>query len=64
MRKFEVANMKCANCEKLIKNSLKERFGEIKTDLENKTIELNCDDEKLLRQELDDTGFPVVKEIF
>lgn len=63
MRKFEVANMKCANCEKLIKNSLKEHFGEVKTDVAKKTIELDCKDEKLLYEELEDIGFPVVKEI-
>lgn len=64
MRKFELENVKCNNCANLVKNALKDDFGEVEVDVENKTISLDVKDkEKLLFETLDDIGFSVKKEL-
>lgn len=64
MRKFKLENVKCNNCANLVKNALKEDFGEVEVDVENKTILLDVKDkEKILFETLEDIGFPIIKEI-
>lgn len=63
--KFLIENVKCQNCANLIKNSLSEKFGDIKIDVDNKTIELFIDENMIneLKIELDDLGFELKDRI-
>lgn len=64
MRKFVLENVKCNNCANLVKNALKDDFGEVEVDVKNKTISLDVKDkEKLFFEILDDIGFTVKKEL-
>ena len=67
MRKFQVENVKCENCANLIKNSLKEDFGEIAVDMSvnPRTISLNIDESRVgeLKEALKELNFSVIKEL-
>ena len=67
MRKFQVENVKCENCANLIKNSLKEDFGEIAVDMnaQPRTISLNIDESRVgeLKEALKELNFSVIKEL-
>ena len=67
MRKFQVENVKCENCANLIKNSLKENFGEIAVDMsvQPRTISLNIDENRVseLKEALKELNFSVIKEL-
>ena len=67
MRKFQVQNVKCENCANLIKNSLKEDFGEIQVDLsvEPRVISLDINEARLgeLKESLKDLNFAIIKEL-
>ena len=67
MRKFQVQNVKCENCANLIKNSLKEDFGEIQVDLsvEPRVISLDINEAKIseLKESLKELNFAIIKEL-
>lgn len=67
MRKFQLENVKCENCAKLVKNALREDFGEIEVDLNQnpRVISLNIKDEQIpsLKEALQELNFPVIKEL-
>ena len=67
MRKFQVQNVKCENCANLIKNSLKEDFGEIQVDLsvEPRVISLDINEARLgeLKESLKELNFAIIKEL-
>ena len=67
MRKFQVQNVKCENCANLIKNSLKDEFGEIQVDLsvEPRVISLELDEARLneLKESLKELNFAIIKEL-
>lgn len=67
MRKFAVENVKCENCAKLIKNALRNEFGEVEVDLnaQPRVLSLNVDETKIsaLKNALDELNFGIIKEI-
>lgn len=67
MRKFQVANVKCENCAKLIKNSLSDKFGVIEVDLsqEPRILSVNIEESQImsLKQALDELNFSIIKEL-
>lgn len=67
MRKFAVENVKCENCAKLIKNALRDEFGEVEVDLnaQPRVLSLNVDETKIsaLKNALDELNFGIIKEI-
>lgn len=67
MRKFELDNVNCENCAKLIKNGLKDEFGDVEVDLSIKPAILSLDikDEKIeaLKESLKDLNFPVLRAL-
>lgn len=67
MRKFAVENVKCENCAKLIKNALRDEFGEIEIDLkaQPRVLSLNVDETRIsaLKNALDELNFSIIKEI-
>ena len=67
MRKFQVENVKCENCANLIKNSLKEDFGEIAVDMSTqpRTISLDINESRVseLKEALKELNFSVIKEL-
>ncbi len=67
MRKFAVENVKCENCAKLIKNALRDEFGEVEVDLnaQPRVLSLNVDETKIsaLKNALDELNFGIIKEL-
>lgn len=67
MRKFAVENVKCENCAKLIKNALRDEFGEIEIDLnaQPRVLSLNVDETRIsaLKNALDELNFSIIKEL-
>lgn len=67
MRKFAVENVKCENCAKLIKNALRDEFGEVKVDLnaQPRVLSLNVDETRIsaLKNALDELNFGIIKEL-
>ncbi len=67
MRKFAVENVKCENCAKLIKNALRDEFGEVEVDLnaQPRVLSLNVDETRIsaLKNALDELNFSIVKEL-
>lgn len=67
MKKFEVDNVNCGNCANLIKNSLKDEFGELEVDFSKKpavlSIEVSDDKIESLKEALSDLNFPVLREL-
>lgn len=63
MKKYEIFNVNCTHCVNKIKNALKEEFGEISFSENLKTICVNIDDEEKLKDELEELGFKLGKEI-
>lgn len=67
MQKFAVENVKCENCAKLIKNALRNEFGEVEVDLnaQPRVLSLNVDETKIsaLKNALDELNFGIIKEI-
>lgn len=67
MRKFAVENVKCENCAKLIKNALREEFGEVEVDLnaQPRVLSLNVDEARIsaLKNALDELNFIIIKEL-
>lgn len=67
MRKFAVENVKCENCAKLIKNALRDEFGEIEVDLnaQPRVLSLNVDETRIsaLKNALDELNFSIIKEL-
>lgn len=67
MRKFAVENVKCENCAKLIKNALRDEFGEVEVDLnaQPRVLSLNVDETKIsaLKNALDELNFSIIKEL-
>ena len=63
--KFKVNNINCINCANTIKNALQDEFGDIKVSVEEKTVELNLNENDIekFKSELDDLGFEVVAKI-
>ncbi len=66
MRKFAVENVKCENCAKLIKNALRDEFGEVEVDLnaQPRVLSLNVDETRIsaLKNALDELNFSIIKE--
>ena len=64
---FEVANVKCENCAKLIKNALQEDFGEIELDLSKEprqiSVSLNESQIKPFCEALGELGFDILRQI-
>lgn len=67
MRKFTVKNVKCENCAKLIKNALRDEFGEVEVDLnaQPRVLSLNVDETRIsaLKNALDELNFSIIKEL-
>lgn len=67
MRKFAVENVKCENCAKLIKNALRDKFGEVEVDLnaQPRVLSLNVDETRIsaLKNALDELNFSIIKEL-
>ena len=67
MRKFAVENVKCENCAKLIKNALRDEFGEVEVDLnaQPRVLSLNVDETRIsaLKNALDELNFSSIKEL-
>lgn len=67
MRKFAVKNVKCENCAKLIKNALRDEFGEVEVDLnaQPRVLSLNVDETRIsaLKNALDELNFSIIKEL-
>lgn len=63
MKKYEIFNVNCTHCVSKIKNALEEEFGEISFSENLKTICVNIDDEEKLKDELEELGFKLGKEI-
>lgn len=67
MRKFAVENVKCENCAKLIKNALRDEFGEVEIDLnaQPRVLSLNVDEIRIsaLKNALDELNFSIIKEL-
>ncbi len=67
MRKFAVENVKCENCAKLIKNALRDEFGEVEVDLnaQPRVLSLNVDETRIsaLKNTLDELNFSIIKEL-
>lgn len=67
MRKFAVENVKCENCAKLIKNALRDEFGEVEVDLnaQPRVLSLNVDETRIsaLKNVLDELNFSIIKEL-
>lgn len=67
MRKFAVENVKCENCAKLIKNALRDEFGEVEVDLnaQPRVLSLNIDETRIsaLKNALDELNFSIIKEL-
>lgn len=67
MRKFAVENVKCKNCAKLIKNALRDEFGEVEVDLnaQPRVLSLNVDETRIsaLKNALDELNFSIIKEL-
>ena len=67
MRKFAVKNVKCENCAKLIKNALRNEFGEVEVDLnaQPRVLSLNVDETRIsaLKNALDELNFSIIKEL-
>ena len=67
MRKFAVENVKCENCAKLIKNALRDEFGEVEVDLnaQPRVLSLNVDETRIsaLKNALDELNFSILKEL-
>ena len=67
MRKFAVENVKCENCAKLIKNALRDEFGEVEVDLNTqpRVLSLNVDETRIsaLKNALDELNFSIIKEL-
>lgn len=67
MRKFAVENVKCENCAKLIKNALRDEFGEVEVDLnaQPRVLSLNVDETRIsaLKNALDELNFGIIKEL-
>lgn len=67
MRKFAVENVKCENCAKLIKNALRDEFGEVEVDLnaQPRVMSLNVDETRIsaLKNALDELNFSIIKEL-
>lgn len=67
MRKFAVENVKCENCAKLIKNALRDEFGEVEVDLnaQPRVLSLNVDETRIsaLKNVLDELNFGIIKEL-
>lgn len=67
MKKFEVANINCANCAKTIKNSLSDKYGTIDVDLSAnpRIVSVDIEQNKIddFKKELDELGFDVIKEL-
>ena len=65
MRKFAVENVKCENCAKLIKNALRDEFGEVEVDLnaQPRVLSLNIDETRIsaLKNALDELNFSIIK---
>lgn len=67
MRKFAVENVKCENCAKLIKNALRDEFGEVEVDLnaQPRVLSLNVDETRIsaLKNALYELNFSIIKEL-
>ena len=67
MRKFAVENVKCENCAKLIKNAVRDEFGEVEVYLnaQPRVLSLNVDETRIsaLKNALDELNFSIVKEL-
>lgn len=67
MRKFAVENVKCENCAKLIKNALRDEFGEVEVNLnaQPRVLSLNVDETRIsaLKNALDELNFSIIKEL-
>jgi len=66
MRTFKVLNVKCGGCANTLKTKLKNKFGEIRVNLEvmPREISLNISDDKIdsLRDALLKLGYPMADE--
>lgn len=60
-KSYEVENVKCENCAKLIKNALKDEFGEVEVGVDEKTITLDVKEgqEDMLKVTMDSIGFAI-----
>lgn len=67
MRKFAIEHVKCENCAKLIKNALRDEFGEVEVDLnaQPRVLSLNVDETRIsaLKNALDELNFSIIKEL-
>ncbi|HDV8156344.1 TPA: heavy-metal-associated domain-containing protein [Campylobacter jejuni] len=63
--KFKVKNVNCMNCVNLIKNSLKDEFGNIEVDLDQKILSLNLEENQVsnFTKEFQDLGFEIVERL-
>lgn len=61
-KSFEVMNVKCGGCANRVKEALKEEFGEVEVDVEQKSLTLEIEEtqEEALKKKLKELGYPVV----
>jgi len=63
---FEVKNIKCGGCANTLKKALLEEFGEVNVDLEVEprkiTLEIESEQEALLKLKLRKLGYPLVTD--
>lgn len=67
MRKFQLENVKCENCAKLVKNALRDDFGEVEVDLNQNprviSLEITPSQIPALKDTLKELNFSVIKEL-
>lgn len=67
MRKFQLENVKCENCAKLVKNALRDDFGEVEVDLSQNprviSLEITPSQIPALKDTLKELNFSVIKEL-
>lgn len=68
MRNFQLENVKCENCAKLVKNALRDDFGEVEVDLSQNprviSLEITPSQIPALKEILAELNFPVIKELW
>ncbi|MCR6576160.1 heavy-metal-associated domain-containing protein [Campylobacter insulaenigrae] len=60
---IKTKNINCQSCVNLIKSSLEDEFGPMQIDIENKTINIDLQDNQIqnFKDQLKDLGFEVLE---